>query len=185
MRPNFLFPGAPAVKLVPPQNFVPAKDPHNVRLIDHTHSPQRLSTSRKAGIRYEQKWHSFYSRLMPGQYRTFEHKLFAFADVSGQRCIRPDGLLIPPESDWFGIFEVKVAHISDSFWQLRHLYEPVLSRWSYLQSRRAVVLEVCRRYDPATVYPCPTRKLSLLDLDDYFARPQNPEEVGVLIWKDK
>jgi hypothetical protein len=48
-----------------------------------------------------------------------------------------------------------------------------------------VVLEVCRRFDPASFYPCKTKTLSLVELDDYFEAPQNPEEVGVLIWKDK
>lgn len=187
MRPAFLFKldrqprGAP----IPPPNFIPAGDPRDVRLIDYTHDPQRLSAARKAGIRYEEKWHTFASQFLGRRYRSFRNKLFAFSDTSGQRCCRPDGILIPEHKDWFVIFEVKVGHISDSYWQLRHLYEPVLSKWSHCSSRRAVVVEVCRRFDPATFYPCATKHLSILDLEDYFALPQNPAEVGVLIWKDK
>lgn len=190
MRPAFLFKthppfSAPAPRTVPPPNFVAAESPTNVRLIDFTHTPQRLSASRKAGIRYETRWHSFARQVWPRAYRSFPDRLFAFSDRSGQRCCKPDGLLIPRDADWYAIFEVKVGHICDSYWQLRHLYEPVLSQWGDCRQRRAVVLEVCRRFDPATFYPCQTKQVSLVTIDDYFALPQNPEEVGVLIWKDK
>lgn len=172
-------------KYFPPAGFTKAENPTNVRLIDYQHPPRRLSAARKAGIRYESSWSKFAHNLYGSSYRTFTSELFAYNDTSGQRCCKPDGVLIPPGEEWFAIFEVKVGHIQDSFWQLRHQYEPVLSAWNTLKSRRAVVLEVCRRYDPTILYPCKVKRLNILDLDDYFAMPQNPEEVGVLVWKDK
>jgi hypothetical protein len=185
MRPHFLFHSPKrAAAPIPPTDFIPARNPSNVRLINYTHSPQRRSASRRAGIRYEKKWHTFAGKVWP-TYRNFQGQLFAFSDVSGQRCCSPDGVLIPLQLDYFVIFEVKVGHISDSFWQLRRLYEPVLSQWSDCRGRRPVVVEVCRRFDPAIIYPGRAITLNLFELDDYFQKPQSSDEVGVLIWKDK
>lgn len=189
MKPNFLFqpqrPISMAPRAFPPLNFQEARDPHDVRLINYTHQPSRVSASRRAGIRYESRWHTFAGKTWKTEYKSFPDKLFAFSDVSGQRCCRPDGILISAKSDFFVIFEVKVGHISDSYWQLRRLYEPVLSQWSYCRGRRSVVVEVCRRFDPATFYPGRVKVLNIFDADEYFNVPQDPEEVGVLIWKDR
>lgn len=189
MLPNFLnrtFPARRFETSIPPASFSKVENPTNVRLIDYTHSPRRLSAARKAGIRYEAKWNSFAKQFFEARhYWTFEHRLFAYNDTSGQRCCRPDGVLIPAGGEWFAIFEVKVGHILDSYWQLRHCYQPVLSAWPHLEGRRPVVLEVCRRYDPFVVYPCASKVLGLIDLEDYLNAPQPPEEVGVLIWKGK
>lgn len=185
MLPNFLSQTFSPKKMAPPSNFIPTEHPTNVRLINFAHPPRRLSAARKAGVRYESRWHRFADQIYGDSYRTFTSQLFAYNDTSGQRCCRPDGILSPAGKGWFAIFEVKVGHISDSFWQLRHQYEPVLTAWAPLKVRRPVVLEVCRRYDPATLYPCRTQILGLLDLDDYLEAPQPPDEVGVLIWKGK
>lgn len=186
MIPNFINRTFTPRQHFPPTDFTPVRNPANVRLIDYEHEPRRLSAARKAGVRYETKFHSFARQFFgEGEYHTFERRLFAFSDNSGQRCCRPDGVYIPAGRKWFAIFEIKVGHISDSYWQLRHQYEPVLSAWHPVEKRAAVVLEVCRRYDPSAVYPCRTKVLNILDLEEYLEAPQNPEEVGVLIWKGK
>ncbi len=186
MQPNFLFKTRGGTRVFsPPLDFIKVEDPHDVRVIKYAHPTRRLSASRRAGLRYEKRWTQFISTLWGGQYYTFNDKLLAFSDRKGQRCCKPDGVLVPRNADWFAIFEVKVGHISDSFWQLRHLYEPVLSQWAPLKNRRPLALEVCRRYDPATFYPCSTKVLNVFDLDEYLAAPQNPEEIGVVVWKDR
>lgn len=65
-----------------------------------------------------------------------------------------DGLLILPEAQRLCIVEVKYQHTAGAYWQLEHLYIPLLrcflgpgNPW------QIATVEVCKWYDPSTRFP--------------------------------
>lgn len=131
------------------------------------------TVAQKAGLRYEGKAQGFLSSLFPAYKRS---PYIRFRDGSGMRVCIPDGILCFYPTRVV-IFEIKHLHTPDAWWQLKKLYEPVLSAAGY---KEVQVIEVCRSYDAATPFPC---KVELLDLDNIrtFAL-QSPPAFGVLPW---
>lgn len=182
MIPNFLshsFPTAPA----PTGNFRPVVAPRNVRLIDYEHPTHHLSPARKAGVRYEARFHSFGSKLWGSAYTSYEQQLFAFNDTLGPRAIRPDGVLRPDGTEFLVIFEVKVRHCIDSYFQLAQVYSPVLHQFAPFRGLTHILIEVCRSFDPFIAYPALIQRLDMLDLGEYCTCVQPLDQIGVLIWK--
>jgi hypothetical protein len=91
------------------------------------------------------------------------------------RWCQPDGLLFLPEQGRLVVVEVKYQHTADAWWQVRHLYQPVLE---HIFPRRLWEYEACeivKWFDPAIVFP---EKLVLaLDPD------MRHKDFKVHIWK--
>lgn len=74
-----------------------------------------------------------------------------FVDKSGKRWCQVDALMLDREKKVGIIYEVKYQHTSDAWWQLRHLYLPVLEaaapeiRWG--------LMEIVHWYDPQVPFP--------------------------------
>jgi hypothetical protein len=167
----------------PPPRHRAVTAPRTVRLVPWVAPPERLTPAKKAGVRYERAFNAFARKLWGPSYRTFEDAVLAFDDVDGPRACRPDGVLVFNHIASAVIFEAKVHHISDSYFQLRELYEPVVRK--FLLVDRVVCIEVVRHFDPLLPYPCRTQLLNLLEVQDYVNHSQPSNEVGVWVWKDK
>lgn len=106
----------------------------------------------KLGIRYEKEvnWRleGLYELCyIPGTW-------FAYHWRGRIRYCQPDALLVLPERSVLVIVEVKYSHTSDAYWQLEHLYLPVLrcflgrgNPW------QIATVEVVKWFDPCTAFP--------------------------------
>lgn len=93
---------------------------------------------------------------------------------------QPDAILWLP-NDAIVIVEAKLAHTADAYWQLRHLYEPVIRRMN--PESKVYLLEITRSFDPAVRMP--EEMVLFFDWKDYLWHlPVEPQkEIAVLQWK--
>jgi hypothetical protein len=102
-----------------------------------------------------------------------------FLNESGMHYCQPDGLLIDVAAGIILIIEVKYQHTTDAWWQMRRLYEPVLSRifpeslWTFK------TLEIVKWYDPLVNWPEDIRMIA----DVHDALGISPSQTGIHIWK--
>ena len=112
---------------------------------------KRYTGRRLQGIRYERKVHEYLELLYGDRYVSSPWLRF-FAEGKWRWC-QPDGLLFDLQSGRITIVEVKYQHTSDAWWQVRHLYQPVLQAmfpeklWSF------DACEIVKWYDPDTRFP--------------------------------
>jgi hypothetical protein len=79
--------------------------------------------------------------------------------ITFRRSFVPDGLYL---NDGEAIvFEIKISHMPDAWWQLRRLYQPVVERLSYVHS--VSVIEVVRSFDPSQAFPEEVKVIRGLD----------------------
>lgn len=136
----------------PPKHFAPAQ---HILHAEFTFPPQlrhrRYTGRRLQGIRYERAVQEYLGFRYGDSYVASPWIKF-FADGKWRWC-QPDGLLVDPLGGRIVIVEVKYQHTADAWWQVRHLYQPVLEfmlppgLWTY------EVCEVVKWYDPAVVFP--------------------------------
>ena len=94
------------------------------------------------------------------------------------RWCQPDGLLFRPEQSRIVLVETKLQHTPDAWWQLKHLYLPVIASmfppdgWTY------TLVEVTKWYDPHTHFPEKVRMC-----EDVLTA--EPGDFGVHIWIPK
>lgn len=135
--------------------FRAAQDPYNVRPCQSPHHTVRRQTGAKAaGLRYERKATDWLAREFPlsfsGQWFSFQDRL---DDRQSLRFCQVDFFALDPRAGVVTVVEIKLKHTADSWWQLVHLYSPVLARlfprpqWSFQ------LVELCSWFDPATRYP--------------------------------
>lgn len=130
----------------------------------------RLSVAQKQGLRYEDR----VQQLLCGWHREYRPQAaFGFRDDSGRRVIIPDGFLWGKAKIY--VFEIKLRHMPEAYWQLLHLYRPVLAVRH--PQHKVVCVEVCGSYDPAMPFPCHHDLISYHELETYNG------ELGVLVWK--
>lgn len=157
----------------PPPHFRPIiGDIRDVVFSPQNYVRQRGDTAaREAGLRFEAKA----QEVLQTAFKTyFPTPRIAFVDRSGYRVCIPDGVVV---EDGGGIvFEIKIQHTPNAWWQLRRLYQPVLEKHLFRPVR---VVEVVRTFDPDTMFP---EKFDLLtSIDDVRQIP--PDRFGVLTWK--
>lgn len=78
---------------------------------------------------------------------------FTYFDGEGVRHCQPDGLLLFPDEMQLVIVEVKYSHTPEAYWQLEHLYVPVLRAFMRDSGWRIATCEVVKWYDPSTRFP--------------------------------
>jgi hypothetical protein len=134
---------------------------------------KRARGKRGAGRAYEAKVHEW----LLGQYDTYMPGLwFCYGTAQGDntRWCQPDGILLDLHKPALYIIEVKLSHTERSFWQLRELYLPVVTRaWGADWPVRLV--EVVRWYNPDAEYPGKIKLISEIE-------QASPESIGVFIW---
>lgn len=102
----------------------------------------------------------------------------SFVDgVSGERrYCQPDALIIQPLRGRITVIEYKYRHTELAYWQLFHLYIPVVQALFGRADWQFTGVEICARYDCAVV--CPERPLLRKDVLD-----AQPSAFNVHIWR--
>lgn len=156
----------------PPRGFRPLRGTISDVRFGGT-SPVNLGRTgaQKEGLRYEQRVHDVLSAIYGTHYRPTPSILFR--DISGMRRAIPDGLL--RIENLCVLIEVKLTHTERAYWQLKRLYEPLLTRL-VVPGTRIVCVELCRSYDPAVSFPGPHVVIDSLHRAPFDA-------VGVLQWR--
>lgn len=112
---------------------------------------RKYTGRRLQGVRYERRVHEYLASLYGDGYVASPWLKF-FAEGRWRWC-QPDGLVLAPATGRITVVEVKYQHTSDAWWQLRHLYLPVLAQIFPPALWRFDVCEVVKWYDPAVVFP--------------------------------
>lgn len=116
-----------------------------------------------AGIRYERRVHEHLELwalglsgidLRLGQW-------IEFIDRNGKRWCQVDALWIDRRKTSCLACEIKYSHTPDAWWQLKHLYVPVLQK--VLPGYKFGMLEIVHWLDPAVVWPEPYRRVAKID----------------------
>lgn len=136
--------------------------------------------AQKAGKRYEAKVLTSLLQKNLGTtviapWISFEAKSQAFG------FCQPDCLIF--RNGYVVICEVKLTHTVDAYWQLRHLYGPILR--SLEPQLPQIHLEITKSFDPKVTFPA--EMVFSFDIDNlvkhFDSLPSNPSEVFVLQWK--
>jgi hypothetical protein len=165
----------------PPNRFVAAVDVKRARLL--TGQPpfirRRRSTGRFAvGVKYERQVLEHLSLLVLGcpSVKLTPGPWIEFTDKTGRRWCQPDAILTDTKQGFSIIYEIKYQHTSDAWWQLRWLYEPVLS---IILPGVIGLVEICHWHDPATAFP------EQYDLTKNPLVIPNAKRLAVHIWDPK
>lgn len=124
---------------------------HSARPPPFLRQRRRRRGSRRAGELYEAKVHTELTSRYGGGY--VPSVWWRFSDNGEIRWCQTDGLLFRPLERCITILEIKLQHTPDAWWQVKHLYYPVLKKafpediWSFN------FCEVVKWYDPAIVFP--------------------------------
>lgn len=169
------------MKPKPPPDFIPAG---LIREAQFVFEPPpftevwsgKPTEAQRAGNRYEAKVHDRFLQLYPETYLPSPWVYF-WSQGQPWRYAEPDGIFIDIREGLITIIEIKLAHDSKAWFQLRRLYEPLIRhlfghRWSY------AVIEVCAWYDPSTHFP--ERHHMLADI----TRPKI-DQFNVHIWNPR
>jgi len=131
---------------------------------------------RAEGIRYEKKAQVYLGGELEEGYTGSPWLRFRSVESKRPRYCQPDGILFDIEGGRITIFEIKLQHTVDAWWQLEHLYMPVVQ---FLFPAKLWTLSVCelvKWYDPATAFPVKPKLMRDL-------RGARPEAFSVHIWK--
>lgn len=169
------------IAVPPPPSFrAPKGTIHNVTIGNVIeYERQRGDTSaRDNGLRYEAKVQKALYDLLGDYYQPSPR--VSFHDDSGLRFCIPDGLF--RMLDRLVVFEIKIQHMPEAWWQLRKLYAPVLDHSFGAALRKPTqVIEVVASYDPAMPFPEPIVLIS--DLRRHLECEDLRKSFGVLVWK--
>jgi hypothetical protein len=182
MLPSLLTPPSDApVDVPPPPGFRAAEGVRSARLetkiVDLP--PRGASFAQRSGLRYEAKVHAALAAALGEAF--YKNPWMSFEDSSGWRRCRPDGLAVCDSFAGRGlviIFEIKIRHMPEAWWQLRRLYEPVVEQ--AFPRREIRVVEIVRSFDPSM--PFPERPTILSTLEESWTRKTLPE-LAVFEWK--
>ncbi len=142
----------------PPKRLLPVRDiqwaEHSREIPEFSKRPLRNDTeARKAGRRYEAKVQDYLLARYPEAY--IASPWLCFKDKTRKQPFswcQPDGWLIDMQRGILTIIEIKVSHNTDSWWQIRHLYEPV-TRFLFGKDWKYAACEVTRFCDPSVKFP--------------------------------
>ena len=114
----------------------------------------------KAGIKYEKR---IQERLLDhyGPDKFFPSQWFSFSCGDRVQYAQPDGLLLLEERKLL-VLEIKYSHTPGAYWQLLNCYLPVLKVF-FRGNIELIPVEICKWYDPATVFPSAVRMVEGLE----------------------
>lgn len=132
------------------------------------------SKAQRTGKRYERKALAHLSEVCGDRFRP--SPWFKFEDDTNSiRWCQPDAILHTQFATV--IFEIKYSFTSDAWWQLRHLYEPVIRK---VYARPIAVVVVCKSFDPAVPFP---EKYALLPRVDPLHGNLERDCTHILVWR--
>lgn len=179
------------VRCPPPKRFLPAGRVTKAWLSDSV--PPFLSNPRRRGskangIRYERKALTSLESRYPNLLRSPWFR-FVSSGCRDPRWCQPDGLIFDPFRGIIFILEVKLKHTADAWWQVRHLYEPVVAACfgsgpcgadsvaGGVSLWKIAAVQVVRWFDPDTPFPEPFRVVP--DIAN-----AKPEEFSIFIQRE-
>lgn len=167
--------GLPAVSTPPPPNFRPISGQiRGVQLSFDTYVPQKgTSAAKHQGLRYEAKVQLELQAMFPGY---IPGPRLEFFDDAGWRRLVPDGLLRLPLHNV--LFEIKLSHVRDAYWQLFELYAPVLRA---MHKKPVQCIEIVRSYDPGV--HCPRKPTIIENLPAWVNDQASVPKFGVCQWR--
>jgi hypothetical protein len=138
--------------MIPPRNFRPA---NNVVFAKITDVPSFCKISkytgrRRAGVLYEKKAQAQLCKMFDNYVPGFWIK---FVQDNKVRYCQPDGLLFDLERGVITICEIKLQHTSDAWWQVMHLYAPVLRALFPEKLWTFEYCEIVQWFDSAIPFP--------------------------------
>lgn len=138
----------------------------------------RGTAAQKAGIRYERKVQAELSKLFGEGYEASPWFKFQEYGARAVRWCQPDGLLVL--EDLTAIFEVKIRTMASAWWQLSHLYAPVIDK--ALRPQRLALVQIFRSFDPAVLLPGPHTLLPTLSLEVLYGVPPG-RVIQTCVWR--
>lgn len=174
-------------KFPPPNNFRPATNVQWAELtttpsfakIHETvggKSPIKRKGVRADGLRYQAKVNKHLSTLFGDKYIA-EQWVHFLSDGKEKYC-QPDGFMLL--HDCLIITETKLSHTANAWWQLKHLYLPVL-RKIFSEVREVKLIEIVKWYDPHTKFP---ERFDFIEMESLLSSlPQG--ELFVHVWKGR
>lgn len=114
---------------------------------------KRYTGSRLLGVKYEAKVQEDLLARHEGDYIANPWLCFQNEGSPALRWCQPDGLLFNWREGHLTLVEIKYQHTALAWWQLRHLYFPVLLKvfpqklWEYS------FCEITKWYDPQILFP--------------------------------
>lgn len=162
-------------KIQAPKNFRPAV---GVQWAELCSQPSFIRATKQTGVRadglrYEKKVHSY----LEGRFgKSFVKSpwLHFLANGKEEYC-QPDGILLLTGQTV--IVECKLSHTALAWWQLKHLYLPVLEKLLGT-SKPFKLLEICKWFDPHTKFP---ERFEFTESPDCIA----PAPFQVHVWKGR
>lgn len=141
----------------PPDKFRPVED---VLWVEHSLTPppfiamkvrENVRGRRADGIKYEKRVQEWLRRTRSNTY--VASPWFHFSSIAFQdRWCQPDGLDLDVNRGVATVVEIKLQHTAKAWWQLRSLYEPVVTEWLG-KNWSVAILEVCKWFDPDVAFP--------------------------------
>ena len=169
-----------AQRFPPPANFTPAGRVTKAYLSPD--EPPFIKRSRRRGRkaegqRYEAKVQRYLVDAYPHFYLPAPWLRYDSAGTQRRLWCQPDGLLLNTRDGLITIVEVKLQHTPSAWWQVRHLYEPVVAA-CFGNVWRIAAVEVVRWFDPDVPFP------------ETYCRAPDPMAVeagrfGVHIWQGR
>ena len=104
----------------------------------------------KDGLRYERRVLGHLKPVFNEIGTLVVEPCFRFSNGHRSRFCFPDALVTLPNHTFDLLIEIKTRHTYDAWWQLRHLYYPVVGK---ALGRELKLLEVTRAYDPGVRLP--------------------------------
>jgi hypothetical protein len=97
-----------------------------------------------------------FEMLHPAEGRTQEVRMypgrwFKYTDKHSIHYCQPDLIVEFPAEGRATVFEIKAFHTENAWWQLNHLYKPVLEK--YWPDYQIQLIELVKSFDPAAPWP--------------------------------
>ena len=167
---------APRATWTPPASFLEPSQPiERVQLRRKKyHRRSGNSEARERGLRFEERVQEHLSEAFPTSY--IAEPELVYWTGKGPRNGFPDGVLELP--DRLVVFEMKIQHMPEAWWQLRKHYQPVLEAYTKVPVQ---CVEIVKDFD--LQMPFPEDEISyyeLRDLDKLLV--SDPHDFAVLWW---
>lgn len=123
--------------------------------------PTRYRGARARGVKYESKVREHLARKYTGRCYPSQWIRFRADGKERIRWCQPDNIIVDEGEHVLTIVEVKYQHTDAAWWQLFHLYRPVVSRLFHGLGYDVRCVEIVHWFDPSVrctekPYPCPS-----------------------------
>lgn len=132
-------------------------------------------SAKLAGISYERKVHAYLRTRYPLNYGPMQWIRYIEAGCNRTLWRQPDGLYLDLHRGLIIIVEVKLKHVTESWWKMRYVYEPLV-RHIFGPDFKYAIVEVCRWRDANIQWPEPSVRVTDLSL-------MQPREAGIHVWE--